>query len=120
MRFGKLTLSHVCRPVHVPQRSKEPLDLEDLHISVEGRTFTLAAGYRTTREIAELGQRIQPHDAGDVADIARTVEAPEAGVSGPRPAMVEFASPAEEAVAVAMAILEPLSGVACPQVVIAA
>ena len=83
----------------------EPLDLEDMHISVEGRTFTLASRYRTTREIAGFGQRILADEDGDARDIARTLEAPEAGVSGPRPAMVEFASPKEEAVAVAMAIL---------------
>jgi len=93
----------------------EPLDLEDLHISVEGRTFTLAAGYRTTREIAEFGQRILLHDAGDARDIARTVEAPEAGVSGPRPAMVEFASPEDGAVAVAMAILAKIQAGVPPE-----
>jgi hypothetical protein len=93
----------------------EPLDLEDLHISVEGRTFTLSAGYRTTREIAEFGQRILADEDGDAREIARTVEAPEAGVSGPRPAMVEFASPEEEAVAVAMAILAKIQAGVPPE-----
>jgi len=93
----------------------EPLDLEDLHISVEGRAFALAAGYRTTREIAEFGQRILADEGGDARDIARTVEAPEAGVSGPRPAMVEFASPDEEAVAVAMSILAKIQAGVPPE-----
>ena len=91
----------------------EPLDLEDLQISVEGRTFTLQSGYRTTREIAEFGQRILPAAAGGAdgaeaqaePDIAPTLVAPGSGVSGPRPVMAEFSSPAEEAVAVAVAIL---------------
>ena len=86
----------------------EPLDLEDLHISVEGRTFTLAAGYRTTREIAEFGQRILADQDGDAADIPRSLDAPASGVPGPRPIIAEFSSLCEEAVAVAMAILEKL------------
>ena len=53
----------------------EPLDLEDLHISVEGRTFTLASGYRTTREIAEFGQRIVAEQGGDAPDIPRSLGA---------------------------------------------
>jgi len=61
----------------------EPLDLEELHISVEGRTLSLAAGYRTTREIAELGQRLLPAETGAVPDIAPTLDAPASGVSGP-------------------------------------
>jgi len=93
----------------------EPFDLEDMHISVEGRTFTLVAGYRTTREIAGFGQRILADEDGDARDIARTVEAPEAVVSGPRPAMVEFASPKEEAVAVAMAILAKIQAGVPPE-----
>ncbi len=61
----------------------EPLDLEEPHISVEGRTLSLAAGYRTTREIAELGQRLLPAETGAVPDIAPTLDAPAPGVSGP-------------------------------------
>jgi len=86
----------------------EPLDLEDLHISVEGRTFSLAAGYRTTREIAELSQRLLPAETGAVPDIAATLDAPASGVSGPPPVMAELPSLTEEAVAVAMAILSKL------------
>ena len=93
----------------------EPLDLEDLHISVEGRTFTLASGYRTTREIAELGQGILPAEVGEAPDIAATFSAPTSGVSGPRPVMTEFASPAEEAVAVALAILAKIQAGVSPE-----
>jgi hypothetical protein len=90
----------------------EPLDLEDLHISVEGRTFTLATGYRTTREIAELGQGILAGRDGVAGDIPGTVETPATGVPGPRPLLVQYPSLEEEAVAVALDILAGLqSGV---------
>jgi len=74
-----------------------------------------AAGYRTTREIAELGQRLLPAETGTVPDIAPTLDAPASDVSGPPPVMAEFASLTEEAVAVAMAILSQLQAGVPPE-----
>ena len=83
----------------------EPLDLEDLGISVEGRRFELGATYRTTVEIIEFGRRILA-DADD-SEAALLDHADEGvGVHGPRPAMAGLASMREEALMVTMSIME--------------
>jgi len=86
----------------------EPLDLEDIGISVEGRTFELNAMYRTTKEIAEFGQRILTGGGGVPGHGRSGSSAPSSAVRGPRPLMIEYSSQQEESVAVAMAVLKRL------------
>ena len=93
----------------------QPLDLEDLGISVEGRHFLLGATYRTTRDIADFGQRILDGVEAGGADLPSSSDAPVSGVPGPRPTMVDLASPREEAVQVSMGILRELQGGVPPE-----